>query len=293
MDSIIKCENISFQYDEIPDPATPAAVNHLSLEIERGSFVAILGRNGSGKSTLAKLMNGVLIPNEGKVSVDGMDTSEENNLIPIRKKVGMVFQNPDNQLVSNIVEEDIAFGPENLGVSPKEIRERVNAALEAVGMTAFARHAPHKLSGGQKQRIAIAGILAMLPECIIFDESTAMLDPQGRREIMETIRKLNREEKITTVLITHYMNEAVQADRVIVIEDGGIKIDGTPKEVFSKVEFLQQAGLDVPQVTELIHLLSEDPALAARFSFPRGILEEEEAAEFIMNLFGKSENGRN
>lgn len=293
MDSIIKCENISFQYDEVPDPETPAAVNHLSLEIERGSFVAILGRNGSGKSTLAKLMNGVLIPTDGRVSVDGMDTSDENNLIPIRKKVGMVFQNPDNQLVSNIVEEDIAFGPENLGVPPKEIRERVNKALEAVGMTEFARHAPHKLSGGQKQRIAIAGILAMLPECIIFDESTAMLDPQGRREIMETIRKLNREEKITTVLITHYMNEAVQADRVLVIEDGRIKTDGTPKEVFSEVEFLQQAGLDVPQVTELIHLLSEDPVLAARFSFPRGILEEEEAAEFIINLFGKSENGTN
>ncbi len=284
---MISLQNVSFSYESENPEEQNAAVKNVNLTIEKGSFVAILGRNGSGKSTLAKLMNGVLIPNEGKVIVCGLDTSEEENLLPIRKRVGMVFQNPDNQLVSNLVEEDVAFGPENLGLEPKEIRKRVDLALEKVGMTEFSRHSPHKLSGGQKQRVAIAGILAMLPECILFDESTAMLDPQGRSEIMQSILSLNQKENITVVLITHHMDEAVQADRVVVMENGEIVKDGSPEEVFSDVPFLHKAGLDAPQVTELIHLLSEDPALSDRFEFPKGILGEAEAADFITSLFGK------
>lgn len=289
---MISLQNVSFCYEN-ENCEEAAAVNNVTLEIEKGSFVAILGRNGSGKSTLAKLMNGVLLPKEGKSIVCGMNTDSEENLVSIRKRVGMVFQNPDNQLVSNLVEEDVAFGPENLGLSPEEIRLRVDAALEKVGMKAFARHSPHKLSGGQKQRIAIAGILAMLPECIIFDESTAMLDPYGRKEILDCILQLNREEKITVVLITHHMDEAALADRVVVMENGKIEKDASPKEVFSDVPFLHKAGLDAPQVTELIHLLSEDPILSQKYSFPKGILSEEEAAEFIITLFGKEKNGRN
>lgn len=291
-EAIISCQNVSFRY-ETEREEMQHAVKDVSLDIKRGSFVAILGRNGSGKSTLAKLMNGILTPNSGNITVFGMDTSREENLLPIRRRVGMVFQNPDNQLVSNLVEEDVAFGPENLGLPPKQIRSLVDDALKAVGMSEFSKHSPHKLSGGQKQRIAIAGILAMKPDCILFDESTAMLDPQGRREIMETILRLNREEKITVVLITHHMDEAVQADRVVVMEDGLIVRDGTPKEIFSDVPFLHEAGLDAPQVTELIHMLSEDPVLSERFSFPTGILDEKEAAEFILSLFGKGTYGRN
>lgn len=286
-DIIISCENVSFGYDSGESDEQNKAVKNVSLSIERGSFVAILGRNGSGKSTLAKLMNGILTPASGTVTVDGLETSKEENLLPIRRRVGMVFQNPDNQLVSNLVEEDVAFGPENLGIPSQEIRQRVDDALEAVGMAQFAKHSPHKLSGGQKQRIAIAGILAMKPECILFDESTAMLDPYGRKEIMDTILKLNREENITAVLITHHMDEAVQADRVIVMENGSVAKDGKPEEIFSDVPFLHGTGLDAPQVTELIHLLSEDPVLAERFEFPKGILTVEDAAEFIMTLFGK------
>jgi len=284
---IITLENVSFCYEKEGTDEFNKAVRNVSLSIEKGTFVAILGRNGSGKSTLVKLMNGILVPDSGRVTVAGLDTANEENLLPIRRRVGMIFQNPDNQLVSNLVEEDVAFGPENLGLPSEEIRKRVDQALESVGMSAFAKHAPHKLSGGQKQRVAIAGILAMLPECILFDESTAMLDPQGRKEIMETILRLNREKGITAVLITHHMDEAALADRVIVIEDGSIKKDGTPTEIFSDVPFLHTAGLDAPQVTELIHLLSEDSVLGEKFDFPKGILDEKSAAEFILKLFGK------
>ena len=284
---IISCENVSFCYDSENQEERRAAVNHVSLQIEKGTFVAILGRNGSGKSTLAKLFNGILIPDEGKVTVLGMDTADEEQLISIRRQVGMVFQNPDNQLVSNLVEEDIAFGPENLGIPPKEIRERVQSALKAVHMEEYAHYSPHKLSGGQKQRVAIAGILAMKPQCILFDESTAMLDPLGRKDIWETILRLNREEGITVVLITHHMEEAVRADRVIVMENGFMVRDGAPKEIFSDVPFLHAAGLDAPQVTELIHLLSENQFLSQKNEFPRGILTEEEASNFILSLFGK------
>ncbi len=286
-DQIITLENVSFCYEKEGTDEFNKAVRNVSLSIEKGSFVAILGRNGSGKSTLVKLMNGILVPDSGKVTVAGLDTSDEENLLPIRRKVGMIFQNPDNQLVSNLVEEDVAFGPENLGIPSDEIRKRVDRALENVGMSAFAKHSPHKLSGGQKQRVAIAGILAMLPECILFDESTAMLDPQGRKEILETILRLNREKNITAVLITHHMDEAALADRVIVVENGSIVKDGTPTEIFSDVPFLHTAGLDAPQVTELIHLLSEDSVLGEKFEFPKGILDEKNAAEFILKLFGK------
>jgi len=285
--SIISCEHVSFCYDNDRAEERIAAVEDVSLSIEEGSFVVILGRNGSGKSTLAKLFNGILIPDSGTVLVTGLNTADEDNLIPIRRQVGMVFQNPDNQLVSNVVEEDVAFGPENLGIAPDEIRQRVDFALKAVRMEAYAKHSPHKLSGGQKQRIAIAGILAMQPRCILFDESTAMLDPQGRKEIMDTILRLNREENITVVLITHHMNEAVLADRVVVMENGRIARDGSPKDIFSDVPFLHRTGLDAPQVTELIHLLSEHPLLSQKVNFPKGILQEEEAADFIMTLFGK------
>ena len=282
-DLIISCENLSFRYDTENTEAR-LAVDAVDLSVRRGEFLVVLGRNGSGKSTLAKLMNGILVPTAGRVLVEGLDTAKDEDLVAIRRKVGMVFQNPDNQLVSNVVEEDVAFGPENLGVEPAEIRRRVDRALEAVGMTEFARHAPHKLSGGQKQRVAIAGILAMKPDCIILDEATAMLDPRGRSEIMETVDRLNREEGITVVLITHHMEEAIRADRVVVMEKGRVVRAGTPREIFSHVSELKKAGLSVPQVTELMDSLSRDPALASRFSFPKGILTEEEAAQFIEKL---------
>ncbi|MBQ3865779.1 MAG: energy-coupling factor transporter ATPase [Clostridia bacterium] len=280
---MISCENVSFRYDT-EDPEGRLAVDSVDLAIRRGEFLAVLGRNGSGKSTLAKLMNGILIPTSGRVLVEGLDTARDEDLIAIRREVGMVFQNPDNQLVSNVVEEDVAFGPENLGVEPTEIRRRVDQALEAVGMTEFALHAPHKLSGGQKQRVAIAGILAMKPACVILDEATAMLDPLGRKEIMETVDRLNREEGITVVLITHHMEEAIRADRVVVMEKGRVVRDAAPREIFSHVSELKEAGLDVPQVTELVDELSRDPALASRFSFPKGVLTEEEAADLIEKL---------
>ncbi len=282
---IISCEHVSFSYDSAQGEENRAAVEDVSLQIEEGSFVAILGRNGSGKSTLAKLFNGILTPSSGSVEVMGLSTATEDHLMQIRKQVGMVFQNPDNQLVSNIVEEDVAFGPENLGIPPETIRSLVDQALETVGMTEYARHSPHKLSGGQKQRIAIAGILAMSPRCILFDESTAMLDPQGRREIMDTILRLNREKKITVVLITHHMDEAVQADRVILMENGRVVRDGQPKDIFSDVPFLHAAGLDAPQVTELIHLLSEQTVFESS-QCPKGVFSEKEAADVILNLFG-------
>lgn len=287
LDSIITCKNVSFCYDKELCDEESKAVKDVSIEIKKGSFVAILGRNGSGKSTLAKLMNGVLLPDSGTVSVSEYLTEKEEDLSFIRRKVGMVFQNPDNQLVSSIVEEDVAFGPENLGLEPSVIRQRVDEALETVGMRDFATHSPHKLSGGQKQRVAIAGVLAMKPDCILFDESTAMLDPLGRREIMDTILRLNKEENITIVLITHHMDEAVLADRVIVMDSGKIVRDGTPDEIFSDVPLLHASGLDAPQIVELIHLLSEDPVLNEKNDFPKGILSEEEACNFILSLFGK------
>ena len=254
---IIKIENVKFKYNDGSNNDTDKyALNGISLNIKRGEFTAILGHNCSGKSTLAKLINSLLLPTEGKIYVNEMDTSDDNKLWDIRQTAGMVFQNPDNQLVATIVEEDIAFGPENQGVEPSEIRRRVDEALNIVGMYEFRKRPPHLLSGGQKQRIAIAGVLALNSECIILDEPTAMLDPSGRKEVIDTIKKLNKEEGKTILLITHYMDEAVQADRVIIMDKGTIKIDGTPKEVFKNVEQIKKFGLDVPQVTELAYELS-------------------------------------
>lgn len=256
-EAMIKIENVTYEYTTNDDKEF-AALKDLSLEIKKGEFVVILGHNGSGKSTLAKLMNALLLPTKGKVYVNGMDTTDIDKVWDIRQTAGMVFQNPDNQLVATIVEEDVAFGPENQGIEPKEIRKRVDEALKVVEMEKYKRHAPHLLSGGQKQRIAIAGILAMNPDCIILDEPTAMLDPSGRKEVMNTIEKLNRNEKKTIVHITHYMDEAVNADRIIVMEEGQIILEGTPKEVFSKVKELKELGLDVPQVTELAYELRKE-----------------------------------
>ncbi len=258
----IKIENVSFAYEgDTEGTLLPPVLKNVNLEIEKGEFVALLGHNGSGKSTLAKLINLIFTPTDGKIYIDGTDiTSDsltEDELYGIRRRIGMVFQNPDNQLVATVVEEDVAFGPENLGIEPKEIRKRVDEALETVKMSKYKKHSPHQLSGGQKQRVAIAGIIAMLPECIIFDESTAMLDPGGRREVMETVEYLNREMGITVIHITHNMDEAVRADRVVVINDGEIFLDGTPREVFSRVRELRTVGLDVPQVTELFYELNE------------------------------------
>ena len=247
----------------------------LSFDIQEGECVAILGRNGCGKSTLAKHMNAILLPEGGSVRVFGMDTSTED-LLNIRRTVGMVFQNPDNQMVANVVEEDVAFAPENLGVPPEEIRRRVDAALAAVGMSEYREHAPHLLSGGQKQRVAIAGVIAMQPQCIVLDEPTAMLDPQGRAEVLSTIETLNREKGITVVLITHHMTEAVRAERVIVLHEGGVLADGAPKEVFPQVELLQNAGLDVPATTRLLYELNRQGA-----SLPLDALSTEECAQAL------------
>lgn len=255
MDKMIKCDNLIFRYTTEEDKEPKVAINGLNLKINKGEFVAVLGHNGSGKSTLAKHMNALLVPSEGTILVDNMDTSDINNLWDIRATAGMVFQNPDNQLVATIVEEDVAFGPENLGVPSEEIRARVDEALAKVGMSEYKKHAPHLLSGGQKQRIAIAGILAMQPKCIIFDEPTAMLDPAGRRDVLDTIKELNQVHGITVVLITHYMDEAAQADRVVVMDKGKIILEGEPKKVFSNVKEIKSIGLDVPQVTELCYEL--------------------------------------
>lgn len=281
MDALIKLENVSFKYPTDESYESPFAVNNVSLEIKEGEFLAILGHNGSGKSTTAKLINMILTPNEGKIYVEGKDITSpditDDDVFEVRKKIGMVFQNPDNQIVATVVEEDVAFGPENLGVPSAEIRQRVDEALEIVNMKEYARHAPHKLSGGQKQRVAIAGTIAMKPKCIIFDESTAMLDPMGRKEVMNTILRLNKEEKITIVLITHYMNEAIQADRVIVMKNGGIFLEGTPNEVFTKPETLISAGLEVPQSIELLNKLNNELG----FNIPLQVYSEEECAELI------------
>ena len=278
--SVIEFENVDFSYpgDDYK------SLDGVSVKIEKGEFVAVLGHNGSGKSTFAKHMNAILVPDSGKVTVFGMDTSDEDKAIDIRRRVGMVFQNPDNQLVSTVVEEDVAFGPENLGIAPDEIRRRVDESLAAVSMSEYARFAPHKLSGGQKQRVAIAGILAMMPDCIIFDESTAMLDPMGRRDVMKIMKMLNREKKITIITITHNMEEAVLADRVVVLDDGKIKMDGSPSRIFSQVDRLHSMGLAVPQSAELIYRLKSH-----NLPLPADIIDEESAVDAISSLLGKPE----
>lgn len=277
--SFIHVENVTFRYGTDDPLSLKEALSGVSLAVERGEFVALLGHNGCGKSTLAKHFNAMLLPTSGKVFVDGMDTAEEALKYEIRRRVGLVLQNPDNQLVASIVEEDVAFGPENLGVPPKEIRQRVDNALKAVEMYDYRLAAPYKLSGGQKQRVAIAGIIAMQPECIVLDEPTAMLDPRGRTEVLDTIHKLNRELGITIVLITHYMDEAVTADRVVVMDSGRILTEGTPKEVFSNVELLKQHHLDVPQATELCYRLR-----ACGCQVPLGILDAEECVGILEKL---------
>ncbi len=277
MDNIISFQNVTFEYDS--DEHSFSVFEGLSLAFERGSFNVILGHNGSGKSTLAKLTNGLMKPTAGKVLVDGMDTADEEKEFLIRRKVGLVFQNPDNQLVSSVVEEDVAFGPENLGLPPTEIRNRVDEALKTVDMYDKREQMTHKLSGGQKQRVAIAGIIAMEPECIVLDEPTAMLDPKGRREVIDTIHKLNREKGITVILITHYMEEADGADRVIVMSDGKITADGTPREIFSKTDTLIEAGLDLPQTADILSRLN-----AAGYKTNTGILSVKECADEIAKL---------
>lgn len=257
MENIISAQNVVFEYIGHEDNKI-LALNDVSQEIKKGEFVAILGHNGSGKSTFAKHLNALLLPTSGTIYVKGLDTSKEENTWNIRQTAGMVFQNPDNQIVATVVEEDVAFGPENLGVEPTEIRRRVDEALKAVDMSDYAKDAPHYLSGGQKQRISIAGIIAMKPECIILDEPTAMLDPSGRKEVMATIRRLNKEEGITIILITHYMDEAVKADRVVVMQGGKVIKEGTPKQVFVEIDQLKEVGLDVPQVTELCSRLRKE-----------------------------------
>ncbi len=279
-DTIIEFDNVSFAYESEDDsPDSVPAVKNISLKINKGDFVAVLGHNGSGKSTLAKLTNAILVPDTGRITVEGLSTSDENSVYDIRRKVGMVFQNPDNQIVATIVEDDVAFGPENLGVPPAEIRERVDSALRDVGMYDFRRHEPHKLSGGQKQRVAIAGIIAMRTDCIVLDESTAMLDPRGRREVMETVRKLNDEYGITVIFITHFMDEAVNADRVIVMSDGKILLDGTPHEVFANDRTIKDAGLDVPQSAEFANILR-----ASGIKLPENILTEDECVSAILDV---------
>ena len=279
MTPIIQTENLSFTYPASGERLALPVFENLNLEITEGSFTAVIGPNGCGKSTLAKHFNAVLLPSGGRVLVDGLDTADEELLLDIRRQIGMVFQNPDNQIVANVVEEDVAFAPENLGVPSAEIRQRVDEALKTVGMYEYREHAPHLLSGGQKQRIAIAGVLAMKPRCIVLDEPTAMLDPRGREEVVTTVTRLNREQGITVVLITHHMNEAVGADRVIVMHQGGILADGSPREVFSQVELLRQAGLDVPQTTELLYELRK-----RGWPVPIDALTPEECAEAIAKL---------
>ena len=280
--AFIQTKDLKFTYDDVEDGEAGKAhevLKGVNLEIQKGEFVALLGHNGSGKSTIAKMFNAMLLPAGGKVYVEGMDTLDESLVYEIRRRVGLVLQNPDNQLVASIVEEDVAFGPENLGIAPEEIRRRVDDALKAVEMYDYRLNAPYKLSGGQKQRIAIAGIIAMQPECIVLDEPTAMLDPRGREEVLRTIHKLNREKGITIVLITHYMDEAVQAGRVVVMDDGQILLQGTPKEVFSHVELLKQHKLDVPQATELIYRLR-----ASGYPLPECVLNEEDCVAALERI---------
>ena len=277
MDDIMEATRVSFSYSQ--EPESPLVLDGISLGVHRGEFLAVLGHNGSGKSTLAKHFNAILLPREGRVVVEGMETTDEERLYDIRQTVGMVFQNPDNQIVATIVEEDVAFALENMGVPPAEIRQRVDGALKAVGMYDFREHAPHQLSGGQKQRVAIAGIIAMRPRCIVLDEPTAMLDPRGRAEVLKTLRQLNQEHGITIALITHYMDEAARCDRVVVVDRGRLLMDGKPREVFSRVEELKAVGLDVPQVTELMHRLRQ-----AGLPVREDIITEEECAAQLEQL---------
>ena len=279
--TIIETKSIRFSYTDAEGVA-PIVLDGVSLEIEKGSFVAILGHNGSGKSTMAKHLNAILLPTGGAVYVQGMDTREDENLLDIRRTVGMVFQNPDNQIVANVVEEDVAFAPENLGVPPEEIRRRVDDALKAVNMYQFREHAPHLLSGGQKQRIAIAGVIAMQPDCIVLDEPTAMLDPIGRADVMRTVKELNRTKGVTVVLITHHMDEAAQADRLVVMARGQVVADGTPKEVFQNVEGLKAVGLTVPETTELLWQLRQEG-----LEVPLDALSDEECAQVLYDLLKK------
>ena len=283
---IIKIKDLIFEYirrdEEGNVEGITKAVDDVNLDIKQGDFVAILGHNGSGKSTLAKHMNAILYPSEGSVGVDGKDTQQEENIWDIRQTAGMVFQNPDNQIIGQIVEEDVGFGPENMGVETKEIWERVNESLKAVGMYEFRKFSPNKLSGGQKQRVSIAGVIAMHPKCIVLDEPTAMLDPQGRKEVIRAIRALNDVEKITIILITHYMEEVIYADQVYVMDKGKVTLQGTPREVFSQVDRLKELRLDVPQVTLLAHELREDG-----FPIPEGILTKEEFRDAMLNCVQK------
>ena len=281
MSEIIKVEHLAYTYPGVDDTPGVAVFEDMNLTIDSGTFVAILGTNGCGKSTLAKHFNSILLPCGGKVWVCGLDTSDENKIMAVRRNVGMVFQNPDNQIVANVVEEDVAFGPENLGIASPEIRHRVDKALKQVGMYEYREHAPHLLSGGQKQRIAIAGVIAMEPKCIILDEPTAMLDPRGRREVIETISRLNKEKNITVVLITHHMDEAAKADRVVVLHKGQVKADGTPREVFSQVELLHDIGLAAPETVELCHAMNK-----LGFNMPLDRLEPEECAQTLCELLG-------
>ena len=280
MEPILSARDVSFAYDNYEEKQLPPIVlEDVSLDIQPGEFVAVLGHNGSGKSTLAKHFNAILLPTAGTVYVGGIDTKQEDRLYDIRQTAGMVFQNPDNQLVATMVEEDVAFALENLGVPPAEIRRRVDESLKAVGMYEYREHAPHQLSGGQKQRVAIAGIIAMRPKCIVLDEPTAMLDPQGRREVLRTIRQLGDQFGITVVLITHYMDEAAQCDRVVVVDNGKVILDGAPRAVFSHVEQLKKVGLDVPQVTELVWMLRKDG-----YNLPDDIIFEDECVQAIEKL---------
>ncbi len=280
MESALTVKNLKFSYPGTEDDQSVPVFEDLNLTVEEGSFVAILGGNGCGKSTLAKHFNSILLPCGGRVCVYGMDTSKEDMLIAIRRTVGMVFQNPDNQIVANVVEEDVAFGPENLGYESAEIRQRVDAALQQVGMYEYREHAPHLLSGGQKQRVAIAGVIAMEPKCIVLDEPTAMLDPRGRREVMETILRLNREKGITVVLITHHMDEAAMAQRVVVLHNGTVAADGTPQQVFSQVEKLHAIRLAAPETVELCWSLNKEG-----FDLPLDCLSAEECAQILYNAF--------
>ena len=279
MSEIISVENLAYTYPGLDDQPGVKVFEDLSLKIEEGTFVAILGTNGCGKSTLAKHFNSILLPSGGKVYVCGLDTSDENKLMKVRRNVGMVFQNPDNQIVANVVEEDVAFGPENLGIASPEIRHRVDKALKQVGMYEYREHAPHLLSGGQKQRVAIAGVIAMQPKCIVLDEPTAMLDPKGRREVIETVGQLNREKGITVVLITHHMEEAAKADRVVVLHKGRVAADGAPKEVFSQVELLHDLGLAAPETVELCWEMRKQG-----FDLPLDKLDPKECAQALYDF---------
>ena len=281
MSSIISVEHLAYTYPGMDNMPGVAVFEDLNLTVEEGSFVAVLGTNGCGKSTLAKHFNSILLPSGGKVYVCGIDTSFEERIMTVRQNVGMVFQNPDNQIVANVVEEDVAFGPENLGIAGPEIRNRVDRALKQVGMYEYREHAPHLLSGGQKQRIAIAGVIAMEPRCIVLDEPTAMLDPRGRREVMETISRLNREKGITVVLITHHMDEAAKAQRVVVLHKGKVAADGTPQEVFSQVELLHSIGLAAPEPVELCRQLNREG-----FNLPLDRLDPKECAQALYDIFG-------